>query len=159
MPINHLPIRAQPIRAQPMARRFREWALTDGPGLAILGIGIILRGISYLPIIMGNDARASHPAEGVLTMDQWAVIWIAIGTLCMVATVWDRAAPAALGAGVGLNILWGASFIADGVIDQSPRGWLPAVGYVSTALLILWAVWRGSRDDIPQEEVARELRK
>lgn len=154
MPINHLPA-----PALPAARRFREWALTDGPGLAILGIGIILRGISYLPTHMGEDARASHPAEGFLTMGQWAVIWIAIGTLCMVATVWDRAAPAALGAGVGLNILWGASFIADGVIDQSPRGWLPAVGYVSVALLILWAVWRGSRDDIPQEEVARELRK
>ncbi|WP_288833652.1 hypothetical protein [uncultured Corynebacterium sp.] len=86
------------------------------------------------------------------------MIWIVVGIACLVATVWERAAPAAIGAGVGLHAIWAMSFVADSIIDHSPRGWLPAVGYASTALLVLWAVWRGSREIIPEGAVAHELR-
>lgn len=155
MPIERLP---EPLASR--AHRVRCWALSDGPALLILGVGLALRGWTYLPHMMGPRAAASHPAEGLLTMGQWAIVWLIVGVLCVITSVWARAAPVALGLGVGLNLLWGASFIADAVTEHSARGWLPAVGYISVSLLVMWAVWRGSRTGtLTRSEVAHELRK
>lgn len=153
-----MPIQFLPASVQPTARRIREWALTDAPALVILGVGLILRGVSYLPTVVG-DSPSSHPAEEFFHIQVWGVIWIAVGIACLAATAWHRAAPAAIGAGVGLHAIWAMSFIADSIADHSPRGWLPAVGYASVALLVIWAVWRGSREIIPEGAVANELRR
>lgn len=153
MPIDHLPT-----KYQPAARWLRAWCMGDAPALIILGLGILARGTSYLPPFMSPHAQASHPAEGALTMPAWGVVWIIIGALCLVAAWWERAAPLAVGAGVGLNVLWGLSFIADSIVEGSSRGWVPAVGYLSIAALVMWAVWRGSRESMPgREEFAREF--
>lgn len=153
-----MPIQFLPASVQPTARRLRGWALTDAPALVILGVGLLLRGVSYLPAVVG-ESPSSHPAEGFFPMHVWGVIWIVVGLACLAATVWDRAAPAAIGAGVGLHAIWAMSFVADSIVDRSPRGWLPAVGYASVALLVMWAVWRGSREIIPEGAVANELRR
>ena len=153
-----MPIQYLPASVQPTARRLRGWALTDAPALVILGVGLLLRGVSYMPYLMG-DSPSSHPAEGFFPIHIWGVIWIVVGLACLVATVWERLAPAAIGAGVGLHAIWAMSFLADSMIEQSPRGWLPAVGYASVALLVMWAVWRGSREEIPEGAIANELRR
>lgn len=155
MPIDHLPD-----GMKPAAYRVRDWALTVGPALLILGVGAIARGISYTPLLMSDYARQAHPVEGTLPMGVWAWIWIAAGVTAVVAARFSRAAPVAVGACVGLNLLWGASFIADAIVEQSARGWLPAVGYLSIAALVLWGVWcvRGERK-ISREEIASELRR
>lgn len=155
MPIEHLPE-----RVKPGARRVRDWARTVGPALLILGVGAIARGISYTPLLMSEYARQAHPVEGTLTMDTWAWVWIVAGVAAVVAAWWSRAAPVAVGACVGLNLLWGASFIADAVARGSVRGWLPAVGYLSIAALVLWAVWFGRGEpSVSREEIACELRR
>lgn len=155
MPIEHLPP-----RVKPGARRVRDWALGIGPALIVLGVGAIARGVSYTPLLMSEHARQAHPVEGTLTMDTWAWIWVVAGVAAVVSAGWSRAAPVAVGAGVGLNLLWGASFITDALIKGSVRGWLPAVGYVSVAVLVWWAVWRGSREPtVSREEIACELRR
>ena len=154
MPIDHLPE-----RMKPAAQRTRAWCLTDAPVLVILAVGIILRGVSYTPWLMSPSAQASHPAEGVLPMTAWAVVWISVGLACLVAAWVPRAAPVAVGAGIGLSILWGASFIADSIIDRSLRGWLPSVGYLQIALIVLWAVWRGRREEVTKQEVRDELNR
>lgn len=155
MPIEHLPE-----RMKPGARRVRDWARTVGPALLILGVGAIARGISYTPLLMSEYARQAHPVEGTLTMGTWAWIWIAAGVTAVVAAWWSRAAPVAVGACVGLNLLWGASFIADAIAKGSVRGWLPAVGYLSIAALVLWAVWFGRGEPtVSREEIACELRR
>lgn len=154
MPIDHLPN-----RMKPAAYRTRSWCLTDSPALVVLAVGIILRGVSYFPWLMSEHAQSAHPAEGVLPMNVWAVVWIVVGLACIVATWEPRAAPVAVGAGVGLNILWGLSFIADSIIDHSPRGWLPAVGYLQVAALVLWAVWKGRREEVTKQEVRDELHR
>ena len=155
MPIEHLPE-----RMKPGARRVRDWARTVGPALLILGVGAVARGISYTPLLMSEHAQRAHPVEGTLTMHTWAWVWIAAGVAAIVAAWWSRAAPVAVGACVGLNLLWGASFIADAIAERSVRGWLPAVGYLSIAALVLWGVWcvRGERK-ISREEIACELRR
>lgn len=155
MPIDHLPA-----RVRPAAYRVRDWALTVGPALLILGVGAIARGVSYTPVLMSESAQRSHPVEGTLPMGVWAWVWIAAGVTAVVAAWWPRAAPVAVGACVGLNLLWGASFIADAIVEHSARGWLPAVGYLSIAALVLWGVWCGRREPtLSREEIASELRR
>ena len=155
MPIEHLPE-----RVKPGARRVRDWARTVGPALLILGVGAIARGISYTPLLMSEYAQRAHPVEGTLPMDTWAWVWIVAGVAAVVAAWWSRAAPVAVGACVGLNLLWGASFIADAIAEGSARGWLPAVGYLSIAALVLWAVWFGRGEPtVSREEIACELRR
>lgn len=154
MPIEHLPE-----RMKPGARRARDWALGIGPALIVLGAGALARGISYTPLLMSETAQRAHPVEGTLPMGVWAWVWIFAGVATVFAAWWPRIAPVAVGAGVGLNLLWGASFIADSIATHSARGWLPAVGYISVALLVWWAVWRGSREPaLSREEIAYELR-
>lgn len=93
-------------------------------------------------------------------MGVWAWVWIIAGVAAVVAAWWPRAAPVAVGACVGLNLLWGGSFIADAIAESSVRGWLPAVGYLSIAALVLWGVWfaLGERK-VSREEIASELRR
>lgn len=155
MPIEHLPE-----RVKPGARRVRDWARTVGPALLILGVGAVARGISYTPVLMSETARQAHPVEGTLPMPVWAWVWIIAGVTAIVAAWWSRAAPVAVGACVGLNLLWGASFIADAIAKGAVRGWLPAVGYLSIAALVLWAVWFGRGEPtVSREEIACELRR
>lgn len=155
MPIDHLPP-----RMRPGARRVRDWARTVGPALLVLGVGALARGISYTPLLMSETAQRAHPVEGTLPMPVWAWVWIIAGVAAVVAAWWPRAAPVAVGACVGLNLLWGASFIADAIAEGSVRGWLPAVGYLSIAALVLWGVWfaLGERK-VSREEIASELRR
>lgn len=155
MPIDHLPP-----RMRPGARRVRDWARTVGPALLILGVGALARGISYTPLLMSETAQRAHPVEGTLPMPVWAWVWIVAGVAAVVAAWWPRAAPGAVGACVGLNLLWGASFIADAIAKGSVRGWLPSVGYLSIAAFALWGVWcaRGERKP-SREEIASELRR
>lgn len=155
MPIEHLPP-----RMRPAARRVRDWARTVGPALLILGVGAIARGVTYLPALMSEHARRAHPVEGTLPMGVWAWVWIIAGVAAVVAAWWSRAAPVSVGACVGLNFLWGASFITDAIIRHSARGWLPAVGYLSIDALVLWGIWSiGGERKPSREEIASELRR
>ena len=159
MPIEHLPP-----RFRPPALRIKNFLLSDAPALIILGVGILARGLSYSPHVLGPAPRpGGHPAEAALPMPVWSVIWVAVGVLCLVGAVWSRRRIAALavGLGIGLNMLWAGSFLVATITGDMPRGWVSAVGYASVALLVVWAVWRGSRAEvtIPKGAVANELRR
>ena len=159
MPIEHLPS-----RLRPPARRLRDFLTSDAPALIILGLGILARGLSYSPHILGPAPRiGGHPAEAALPMPTWSIIWVAVGVVCLIGAVWSRRKVAALaiGLGVGLNMLWAGSFVAATITGDMPRGWVSAVGYASVALLVVWAVWRGARAEvmIPKGAVADELRR
>ena len=156
MPIVHLPRSWQP----PLVR-LRDFLLTDATALLILGVSIVLRGISYMPVMGGGVS--SHPAEGALPIEVWAVVWIGVGVLCLLATPWHAGpvAAVALGLGVGLNALWAVSFFASSVTGGMSRGWVTGTGYATVALVVLWAVWRDKRGGTmpSREEVANELRR
>lgn len=159
MPIEHLPP-----RLQAPATRLRAFLMTDATVLIILGVGIIGRGISYIPSEWTGRID-SHPAEGALPLAVWSLIWIAVGILCLVAAFWPEGWPAAagIGAGIGLNTLWAGSFLTATINGTMPRGWVSAIGYLTIALLALWAVWRGKRvadiTPISREAVVRELHR
>ena len=159
MPIEHLPR-----KLRTPAKRLRSFLMSDAPALVILGLGILARGLSYSSHVFGRAPRSgSHPAEAALSMPVWSMIWVSVGVLCLIATVWSRRQIAALavGLGVGLNMLWAGSFVAATITGDMERGWVTGIGYASVSLLVIWAIWRGSRAEvtIPEGAVANELRR
>ena len=150
-----------PRRWHPPLERLRGFLLTDATALLILGVSIILRGVSYMPVMGGGVS--SHPAEGALPIEVWAVVWIGVGVLCLVAAPWHKGpvAAVALGLGVGLNALWAASFFTATITGEMSRGWVTGTGYATVALVVLWSVWRdkGGGAVPSREEVASELRR
>lgn len=146
MPIEHLPPRIRhPVE------RLRAGLMTDGTALVILGAGIIARGISYSSI--AGPGPSGHPAESWIPMEWWSLVWVTVGVLCCAAATRPRSllAALALGSGVALHILWGASFAWQALEDHN-RSWVSSIGYFMISALVLWSVWRGSRTDIRLRE-------
>lgn len=156
MPIEHLPP-----RLRSPAERLRGFLLTDATVMLILGVSIILRGVSYMPIMGGGVS--SHPAEGALPISVWAIVWTGVGVLCLASSPWHEGpvAAVALGLGIGLNALWAASFFTASITGDMSRGWVTGTGYGTVAVVVLWSVWRHKRGGIipSREEVAHELRR
>ncbi|AZA08687.1 hypothetical protein [Corynebacterium pseudopelargi] len=149
MPIEHLPM-----RWRPAARRVRQWAMTDSMAALILGVGMLLRGCSYIPGILGAPPTGgSHPAEGTLPISAWGWVWITTGTACVVLAFVraPRCEAIFLSIGVGLHVLWACSFLTAALSGESPRGWVSSLSYFMVAFLALWAIWRGKRGDAPME--------
>ena len=148
-----MPIERLPQSIQPAARRVRAWLMTDATAILVMGIGILLRGFSYLPIVLGDQPPVgTHPAVLSLPMPVWGVIWVSVGIGCIAAAfvrTWIIDA-LALAAGVMLYVGWGSSFLISTISGHSPREWVSATGYFSVAILVIWAVWRGKRGDIPE---------
>ncbi len=152
MPIEHLPS-----TWRPSARRLRRWAMTDSMAALILGCGALLRGCSYIPGVLGAPpSSGSHPAEMTLPIGVWGWVWIAAGVACVLSSLapLPRTRAVALSVGVALHVMWGGSFLAATWAGESPRSWVSAISYCMVAALVLWAVWRGKRGDMP---MAREM--
>lgn len=145
-----------PTSVQPTARRVRAFLMTDSTAIIILGIGILARGLSYLPIVLGPPpSKGAHPAEGLLPIEAWGLVWVIVGILCLLAAFTKQQVleVLALCAGVALDCLWGFSFIQGAIIaGQGSRLWVSSIGYFSIVALVMWAVWRGKRGDIPLSE-------
>lgn len=125
-------------------RAFRD----DRAGIAFLGALSILRGLSYLPVSVDISRTPAHFFEELASPPVWAAVWIALGVLCLAATVAERLVPAAVGGTVGINAAWMFSFIAAWANGESSRGWVSALGYAGVAFLFLWAISRGKRSEV-----------
>ncbi|WP_144412294.1 hypothetical protein [Corynebacterium uterequi] len=125
---------------KPAARRLRDWCLSDGPLLVILGAAITLRGVSYLV-----GGLTEHPAERLLPLGAWAVVWVVVGGGLLGTSVKPSTFPAAvaLGFGVALHLLWGLSFLLASMERPGyDRAWVTSVGFGSVAFITLWLTWR-----------------
>lgn len=141
-----MPIDRLPSSLHPTAFRIRCWALTDGPLLVLVGLAVLARGVSYLPSVYSGDSQ--HPAEGLIPLDWWAMVWVVIGVFSIVMGLLpslQRANAVAVGLCVGLHLLWASSFLLASASGERPRGWVSAVSYGLIAVLMVWAVWRGQR--------------
>lgn len=129
---------------QGIIARLKLFCLSDGVALLVLGLGILARGVSYIP---DGGRPVSHPAEAALPMSAWAGVWIGVGLVCIITAWWAEspAAAVALGVGVGLNLLWAGSFLSSSLTGHMPRGWVSAVGYISVSGLVMWSTWRSGK--------------
>lgn len=146
-----MPIQRFPKRLHPMLLRVKKWALTDGPILVMLGVGVFLRGLSYTDLFPPLGDR--HPAETFLPIDVWGIIWSIVGVLCL-AGAWrpySRLAKWALTLAVSLMTLWGFSYVGDSIADHDGRRWVQALNFLALAGIAMWAVWRGERQTTPKE--------
>ena len=125
-------------------RIFRD----DRTGIAFLGLLSILRGVSYLPVAVNTEREPVHFFEQLAGPQAWAWVWIALGVLCLVATLADRIVPAAVGGTITIHAAWGLSFLAEWVFGDSSRAWVSALGYIAVTGLFLWAVSRGQRTEV-----------
>lgn len=150
-----VPIDNLPRRLRGSGERIRDGLLTDATALVILGAGMITRGISYSGI--AGPGPSGHPAESWMTMGTWSIVWVAVGVLCLTIAPWHRTVTAALavGAGVGLHLLWGLSFLWQSIEEHS-RTWVSSIGYFMIVALVSWAVWRGSRTEIRVREAPHD---
>lgn len=137
MPIEHLPA-----SWQPRAYRVRDWAMSIGPALVVIGAGTAARGVSYF-----GHLPPSHPAERVLTSTIWGVVWLCAGVVCVASAVRPKTwlARVSLSAAVGLNALWAGSSVTAWWMGTSSREWVSAVGYLSILGLALIGVWQSTQ--------------
>lgn len=133
-----------PARLEPLSRRVRVrfwgWSASLGPLLVLMGAALLSRGLSYV----GRDGGpANHPAEAFFPIAVWGAVWTVAGVWCMVAAARPRSRRAAqpLGLGIGLQMIWGASFLASTVTGQMDRGWVTATGYLVYGLTLTWILW------------------
>ncbi|MBK4161034.1 hypothetical protein [Corynebacterium macginleyi] len=148
-----MPIRYFPQRMQPPLMKLKQWGLTDGFALLLLGVGIFLRGAAYTNLFPPLDNR--HPAEEFMPIEVWGCVWMLIGIVCMAGAVFPSSQVARWGmtAAVGLLVLWGVSYIGDSIVDHDPRRWTQSLNFLTIAFMTMWTVWRGyRRKDVEGEE-------
>lgn len=110
-------------------------------GACLLLIGVLdliyAQGLAWLP-----SATAATPTyaflAGLLPLTVWAVVWAAVGLLCLVQA-WTSRDRAAYVAASGLKVLWALLNLGAWAAGILPRGyvsaalWLLAAGFVMVA--------------------------
>ncbi|MPV52840.1 hypothetical protein GCO27_07130 [Corynebacterium sp. zg331] len=115
-------------------------------GLLILTVGVLLRGVCYLPTAVPADYRI--PAlEGVLPLTVWAVVWLSAGAFCLVCLATRRGLAPAVGVCVSLHFLWGLLYLSAWALHESSRGYASALTYFMVVALTYWGFGRGQGDD------------
>ncbi|MCH6196891.1 hypothetical protein MHT86_05175 [Corynebacterium mastitidis] len=111
-------------------------------GLLILTVGVVLRGVCYLPAVVPADHRV--PAlERVLPLSAWAALWLAAGAFCLACLMLHRGLGPAVGICVALHFLWGLLYLSAWLLDESPRGYATALTYFMVVALTYWGFGRG----------------
>jgi hypothetical protein len=140
VPIDHLPP-----RIRHPAKQARDFLLTDGAVLLLVGTCLLIRGAAYL-----LNQPPAHPAERFLPMPAWAAVWMVVGVANLACARWHEsvAGAGAISVAVGLMALWAASMAVAGAVGS-------AAVYAAIALGTVWSIWRGSRTTIRVEEGSR----
>lgn len=114
----------------------QRWTPTArGWALIVMAVGSIVRAVSYLKVDAPPDQLAfvdmMIPPFGERVW--WlAAAWFGVGLWCLVSLV-ARRWVAALGAGVGLNLLWATSLIVSTVLLGNDRSWVSSITYFQVA--------------------------
>lgn len=142
MPIDHLPG-----RWRPPLERARAVFMTDAGVMLILGVIMLIRGLSYADV--GQEVLY-HPGDASLPAVIPALVWGGTGLWLIIAARWQATAfgRAALATSVAVLALWGGLFLFSPPAAFSQRGVL----YLGMAGVIIWAVWRGRRGEIRVRE-------
>lgn len=106
-----------------------------GEFLLFLVILDVLYGLSLLsPMASARQTPTVRFLAAVMPLPWWAVLWLAVGAVCLVGafTVADRFAFAAA---TGLKVLWGSMFLLGWLAGVIERGWVSAV------IWLIFAAW------------------
>lgn len=136
--------------AAKMGRVLRSNAM----GIIILAASAMARAHSYAPWKVDQQRTPVHWLESFTTPAVWGVVWAVIAVTLLCAIVWEKLTPIAVGMVVAMHAAWCLSFTWQTIIGESPRAWVTAISYGSTAAIVLWAFSRAYpsvRFDIDQK--------
>lgn len=131
--------------------RFQRWIQLfrdNRTGLTILSILALLRGISYLPFFTETDRKPAHFFEEIISVNVWAGVWIGIGVIGIIFALVNRLVPSGFGLTVGIHAAWAMSFLLGTFFGENSRAWVSALGYIGVAVVTLWALSRGRREEV-----------
>lgn len=111
-------------------------------GLGILAVSAALRAWSYSSWALNQSRDPVHWLEGLTTPMVWGIVWACTSLLLIVAMAADKLVPVAVGIVISMHAAWCVSFAWQTLIGESSRAWVTAIGYGSTALLVLWSFSR-----------------
>ncbi|AKN77510.1 Uncharacterised protein [Corynebacterium ulcerans] len=111
-------------------------------GLAVLSVSALLRAWSYAPWKVDQQRAPVHWLESLTAPMVWGGVWAVIAVVAIAAMVRRCLLPLAVGMVVAMHAAWCLSFTWQTIIGESPRAWVTAISYGSTALLVLWAFSR-----------------
>ncbi|MBG9349222.1 hypothetical protein [Corynebacterium belfantii] len=111
-------------------------------GLGILSVSAALRAWSYSSWALDQSRAPVHWLEGLTTPMVWGIVWACTSLLLIVAMAADKLVPVAVGIVISMHAAWCVSFAWQTLIGESSRAWVTAIGYGSTALLVLWSFSR-----------------
>lgn len=142
MPIDHLPE-----KLKPRAECLRAVLMSDAGVMIILGMAMIVRGISYSDL---GSVVLFHPIDLLFPLWVDAALWCGVGAALLVAARWpaSRAGRLVLSLSTSLIAFWGLLFILAPPSHFAQRG----VMYLALAAVVIWAVWRGRRGEIRVRE-------
>lgn len=125
----------------------RSWLYSASAGMMILGVGTLIRGVSYTPLAW-HEAPRVHALEMLFTPGVWATVWIGVGVYCIVASLRDQGIGVGVGLSVALHFFWSLSYLHAMVFADSDRGYVSAISYMMIALLAWWAFSRGQAHEV-----------
>lgn len=127
-----MPVDKLPTAWRPTAYRLRNFLLSDATAVGILGVGITAWGVGEIP-------HRNLAALGIVMGVVVAVLPILWG---------PRGENAGLIVGVMLNFGLACHSAISHILGGTPAG-SPGVAHFSVVVLVMWAVWRGKRGDLP----------
>lgn len=142
-----MPIDRLPARWQPPAECLRRVLMSDAGVMIILGVAMIVRGVSYFDL---GSVVLFHPVDLFFPLWVDASMWTGMGILLLIAARWHNRSfgRAILASSTGLLALWGLLFLFSPPAQFAQRG----IMYLCIAAIVIWAVWRGRRGEIRVRE-------
>lgn len=142
MPIDHLPD-----RWRHKAECLRGVVMSDAGVMIILGVAMIIRGVSYMDL---GSVVLYHPIDLFFPLWVDIALWTGMGVILLIASCWHSSSfgRAALSIATALLAMWGLLFLMAPPAQFAQRG----IMYLAIAAVVIWAVWRGKRGEIRVRE-------
>ena len=144
-----MPIDRWPIRLRAPAEKAREVLMTDAGVMIILGVSMIVRGVSYWNL---GSVVLFHPVDLLFPIWADSALWVGVGVALIVAARWHSTwlGRMTLATSTALIAMWGLLFLFAPPAQFAQRG----VMYLAIAGIVIWSVWRGKRGEIRVREGA-----
>lgn len=128
---------------QRRANKAADYFESTWMGLFIVSAFTMVKGVFYLPFMIRGAELPAVERWGHPTV--WAVLWIGVGAVCMIAALCRRGGPAAVAMLFMLYLAWAAMYGFSWIFGPYGRGYVTGHTYLHVATLTAWAFSRSPR--------------
>lgn len=108
--------------------------------LALFAIGLLAltRCLAYVGPLSPNQSAAGLAfVDDLIPLWVYAILWGVASVFAFAAIFTRKAQPLALGANLGICLLWAGTYMLAWALLDSPRGWVTGTSYLVISLLIV----------------------